>query len=83
MNRSNYLHITGLAFKFGALFFFHKTVCLLLSMLLLTASSKLNKFSLFFWIIYVFYYQLLERIKPIWKKFLNHFKKSSYMSKGL
>ena len=51
MNRSNYLYITGLAFKFGVLFF-HKRVCLLLSMLLLTVSSKLYKFS-FFLIIYV------------------------------
>ena len=81
MNRSNYLYITGLAFKFGVLFF-HKRVCLLLSMLLLTVSSKLYKFS-FFLIIYVFYYQPLERIKPIWKKVLNHLKKSNYMSKGL
>ena len=81
MNRSNYLYITGLAFKFGVLFF-HKRVCLLLSMLLLTVSSKLYKFS-FFFIIYVFYYHPLERIKPIWKQVLNHFKKSSYMSKGL
>ena len=47
MNRSNYLYITGLAFKFGVLFF-HKRVCLLLSMLLLTVSSKLYKFSFFF-----------------------------------